>query len=298
MTAWGVCTTVKAPLDQILAFVGWHLHLGADHIWVHLDDADPVSAHILNQLDRVTAVICDRAYWAAKGGRPHRQEVRQGYNVQRVYGLTNLPYLAHVDVDEYLYPKRPMAEILRDWPEAQPFIRATPAEALHDPAVPDDIFSANRFRLPFGRHVAIDDKVSLLGRYAPLLPRNMLSHHAGKSIFKTGIEGLVPRLHAASLKSDPKPLILPLHPDLTVLHFHAQDRAQWTNAVPQRVETGAYRYNEALAAFLGGADPAEIDAFYDATQVATPQLVAGLAALGLLVEAKLDLRDKVKELPF
>jgi hypothetical protein len=29
---------------------------------VHLDDADEVSAHVINQLDGVTAVQCDAAY--------------------------------------------------------------------------------------------------------------------------------------------------------------------------------------------------------------------------------------------
>lgn len=295
---WGVCTTVKAPLDRIMAFVAWHSALGAHRIWVHLDDADPVSAHILNQLDHVTAVLCDDAYWAAKGGRPHQQEVRQGYNVQRIYNEGAVPFLAHIDVDEFLLPARPMADILRDWPDGQPFIRAQPAEALHDPALADDIFTANRFRLPFGHGQAEAGKRAVLGEYAPLLPRNMLSHHAGKSIFKTGIEGLLPRIHAASLGAGRKPLSIGLHPDLTVLHFHAQDRAAWTAAVPQRVVAGAYRYNEPLAAFLKGATPDMIDAFYEATQMATPAMLARLDGMGLLLRTDLGLRDKVGRLPF
>jgi hypothetical protein len=296
--SWGICTTVKAPLDQILAFVAWHTALGAERIWVHLDDADPVTAHVLNQLDNVTAVLCDDAYWAVKGGRPRQQEVRQGYNVQRIYNEGALPFLAHIDVDEFLWPNREMADILRDWPEDQPFIRAVPAEALHDPALADDISTANRFRLPFAHEQTEADKVAVLGAYAPLLPRNMLSHHAGKSIFKTGIEGLLPRIHAASLGAERKPPQVPLHPDLKVLHFHAQDRAGWTAAVPQRVVTGAYRYNESLAAFLQGATAAQIDAFYDATQVATPAMLAELERLGLLVRADLGLRDKINDLSF
>jgi hypothetical protein len=74
---WGVCTTAKAPLPQLLAFVAWHKHVGASRIWVHLDDADEVSATVLNQIDGVTAILCDDAYWTVKGGRPHKQEPRQ-----------------------------------------------------------------------------------------------------------------------------------------------------------------------------------------------------------------------------
>ncbi len=91
---------------------------------------------------------------------------------------------------------------------------------------------------------------------------------------------------------------VPMHPELMVLHFHAQDRAAWLEALPHRVTKGAYRYNEALAEFLGNASAAEIDAFYDATQTVNPALLAGLHAEELLIEADLKLKDKVSALPF
>lgn len=75
---WGVCCTAKAPFAQLLAFVAWHKHVGATHIWVHLDDADVISAQVLNQLDGFTAILCDDAYWSSTlGMRPKRQEPRQ-----------------------------------------------------------------------------------------------------------------------------------------------------------------------------------------------------------------------------
>lgn len=295
---WGVCCTAKATLAQILAFVAWHRHLGAAHIWVHLDDADAVSANVLNQLDNVTAVICDDAYWAERGSRPKAQEQRQSYNFRRIYGATDLPVLAHVDVDEYLYPSRPIGDILEDWDKVDPFLRAAPAEALHDPTLKDDIFTARQFRRAFARGTSDARKAAVLGDYAPLLPYNMLSHRAGKSLFRTGVEGLVPRLHAGSMGKDAKPLSVLVHPDIVVLHFHAQDPVAWRAALPHRVTHGAYRFNEPLAAYLGGASEAEIDAFHDATQTATPELIAALKAEGLLIEADLGLSAKVAELPF
>lgn len=295
---WGVCTTVKAPLAQILAFVAWHRDLGASHIWVHVDDADAVSCHVLNQLDFVTAVSCDDAYWATRGSRPNKQEGRQGYNMQRVYGLTDLPVLAHVDVDEYLYPARRISEILDEWDDDVPFLRAAPAEALHDPNLANDIFTARQFRLPFKVGLPIERKYAVLGDYAAALPTNMLSHRAGKSLFRTGVEGLVPRLHAASFGKDSPPIKTPVHPEIVVLHFHAQDRANWLKVLPHRITNGAYRFNEVLAGFLGEANEAEVAAFYEATQTANPALLAGLAAEGLLIEADLKLKAKVSDLPF
>jgi hypothetical protein len=295
---WGVCTTVKAPLVQILAFIAWHRHIGAAHIWVHLDDADEASAQVINQLEGVTAVLCDAAYWAEKGFRPKKQEVRQSHNIQRIYGLATLPVIAHLDVDEYLYPKRPMADILADWTDGSPFLRATPAEALCDPALPDDIFTARQFRLPFPNGMSIERRQAVLGQYTLILRKNMLSHNVGKSLFRTGIAGFVPRLHAGTIGVDGPQIRLPLHPDLMVLHFHAQDRAAWLAAMPHRVTNGAYRFNKPLAEFLDAATAAEIDAFYAATQTANPALIAALKAEGLLVEANLALRQKVEKLPF
>jgi hypothetical protein len=206
--------------------------------------------------------------------------------------------IAHLDVDEYWYPKRPMADILADWTDGSPFLRATPAEALHDPTLPDDIFTARQFRLPFPNGLSIERRHAVLGQYTLILRKNMLSHKVGKSLFRTGIAGFVPRLHAGTIGVDGPQIRLPLHPDLTVLHFHAQDRAGWFSAMPHRATNGVYRFNEPLVEFLDAATTAEIDGFYAATQTAAPALIAALKAEGLLVEADLALRQKVEKLPF
>ena len=182
---WGVCTTAKAPLPQLLAFVAWHKHVGASRIWVHLDDADELSATVLNQIDGVTAILCDDAYWTVKGGRPHKQEPRQSYNMQRVYGDAELPIIAHVDVDEYLYSDRPIDDVLTAWD--------------------DDIFTARQFRLQFPNKMTSKKKMSVLGDYTPFLSQNMLSHKVGKSFFKTGLTEFIPKIHAGSFGADAPP---------------------------------------------------------------------------------------------
>lgn len=295
---WGVCTTAKAPLPQLLAFVAWHKHVGAARIWVHLDDADAVSGTVLNQIDGVTAVLCDDAYWAVRGARPRKQEPRQSYNMQRVYGLAEIGVIAHVDVDEFLYSTRPIDDILEDWPKGDPFIRAAPAEALHDPDLADDIFTARQFRLPFPNGMSARNRMKVLGEYAALLGKNMLSHKVGKSFFKTGIDGFVPKIHAGSFGKDEPPLHVPVNPDIVVLHFHAQDRTAWLEALPHRTVNGAYRFNEPLSDFLAEASAQAVGAFYEKTQVARPELVAALTRYGLLIEAELSLRAKIDALEF
>lgn len=194
---WGICTTAKAPLQEILAFIAWHKHLGASHIWVHLDDADLAKGEILNGIDGVTAVLCDADYWARnKKGRPDAHQARQSYNMRQVYKLNALPCIAHIDVDEYLYPHRDLDEILAGW-DSGPLLRAAPAEALHDPSLPDDIFTARQFRRPFPKDLPAQARQEVLGEYEGIIPKNILSHSVGKAFFRTGIPRLRPRIHGA-----------------------------------------------------------------------------------------------------
>lgn len=291
---WGICTTAKAPLQEILAFIAWHKHLGASHIWVHLDDADLAKGEILNGIDGVTAVLCDADYWARnKKGRPDAHQARQSYNMRQVYKLNALPCIAHIDVDEYLYPHRDLDEILTGW-DSGPLLRAAPAEALHDPSLPDDIFTARQFRRPFPKDLPAQARQEILGEYEGIIPKNILSHSVGKAFFRTGIPRLRPRIHGAFV--DQKRLKAPFHPDLTVLHFHAQNKEEWVANLHRRATRGAYRSNEVLVAFAEHATPEEVEAFYTATQTATPTLLAALEAHGLLFEADLQLKSKVAEL--
>ncbi len=294
---WGICTTAKAPLPQLLAFVAWHKHIGAAQIWIHLDDADEVTADVLNRIEGVTAIVCDDAYWSGvKGGRPEAHQTRQTYNVRKIYKRNAVPVLAHIDVDEYLYPQRPISEILDDWDDDIPFIRAAPAEALYDPDLPDDIFTARHFRLPFPHGVDADTRIKVLGDYEILMPHNILSHRVGKSLFRSGVPDLKLSIHSAKVGNDGGRIHTKYHPEIVVLHFHAQDKQEWLSVLDRRATRGAYRTNVMLATFAVEANAEELDHFYEYTQTATPRMLAALAEAGLLIEAELGLRDKVAEL--
>jgi len=73
-------------------------------------------------------------------------------------------------------------------------------------------------------------------------------------------------------------------------------KTEWLDALPHRVTKGAYRFNDALAGFMSEATDEEIDDFYLKTQTTSPSLLAALEAEGLLIEARLDLKDKVAAL--
>lgn len=292
---WGLVSTVKAAPDKVLAFVAHHLALGAARIWLYFDDpSDPAFDRVAG-ITQVTAVRCDETRWAAAGGRPDRHQNRQSRNAQAAYRACRLPWLGHIDVDEFLWPARPVSEILASLPPDQLTLRMEPFEAMHDAGLPDDIFTARAFRGPLkSRHAHLRE--AALGSYAALLPEGHLSHTNGKSFFRTGIPGLSPRLHGAFLNKE-RLAGPPFDRRLRLLHFHAQDREGWLAALPFRLTRGAYQYHPELQAHLHQAGPEEIAFFYDRTQTLGPDTARMLEDDGRLIRADLGLRARVAALP-
>lgn len=294
--SWGICATVKAPADQVLAFVAHHLSQGADVITICLDDpGDPVF-ETLATLDHVRPIRCEADWWAFfDESRPDRHQVRQLRNINRILRRTRLDWIANIDVDEFLLAAEPVATILARVPRDQPMLRLPPFEALHDPDLPDDIFTARYFRgaMPGSEFGAL--RRSVLQDYAPLLPRGTLSHSHGKYLFRSGIPGLQARLHSGIL-DDRHVEQMPADPALDLLHFHAEDRAAWLETLPFRLTRGAYQFNEGLRDYLSRSTPEEIAAFYDAVQTATPDARAALRKAGILREAELGLAARVAAL--
>lgn len=298
MIRWGLVATVKTPAEKLLAFLAWHLDLGVARICLYFDDPGDPALATLSALPalagRVVLTPCDDAHWQRLGGRPGRHQNRQAKNARDAYRATDLDWLGHLDADEFLWAEAPVAEILAALPREQIMCRAEPFEAMHDPALPDDIYTARAFRGALkARHAALRSPV--LGGFAGILPEGMLSHAAGKALFRAGIPGLSPRLHGAFIGGErlPGPAF---DPRLKLLHFHAQDRAAWASALPFRLTRGAYQYHPELCAFLSGATEAQIAGFYDETQILTPRKAGALRAAGRLAELQLDLAARVARL--
>lgn len=292
--AFGLVATVKAPAEQLLAFLTWHFDQGAAHISLYFDEPEDPAREICRRLAgprELSLIACDGAHWARLKGRPDRHQNRQSKNAAHAYRASRLDWLGHIDGDEFLLASPAPGQILGQLPQDQILCRAEPFEALHDPGLADDIFTARQFRGALkARHAALRSLV--MGPYAAYLPEAMLSHSVGKAFFRCGIPGLSPRLHGAFMAGErlPGP---PFQPGLQLLHFHAQDRAAWLRALPFRLTRGAYQYHPQLQLFLSSASPEEMAAFYDETQILTPQKARALREAGRLVETDLRLTARI-----
>lgn len=302
---WGLVATVKAPQDQVMAFVAHHLAIGARHIWIYLDDPDDPAFDTLSRIAEVTVTRCDTAHWARIGTRPDRHQNRQSRNAQEAYraaskgagkakGAGKIGWLGHIDVDEFIFCDQPLLDHLDSLSEDQVMMRLEPFEAMHDPDLRPDIFTGQYFRGALTRDLP-ELRETILGPYHQLIPDGLLSHRQGKALSRTGINGLQPRLHGPFLKGFrlPGPQF---QPGVALLHFHAQDRARWQAALPFRLTRGAYQYHPAMQDHLSAASPDEVATFYATTQMLTPDKRAALRAAGRLVEADLDLAARVRAL--
>ncbi len=299
MTKWGICATVKSTPEQVRAFAAYHLSLGATHIWLHFDDPDDPAADLFNH-PQITSQRCSDSYWMDYiGKRPERHQNRQGRNMHRIYKTAALPWIAHIDVDEYILPRSgngaDITAALSALPADQPMLRLAPWEALHDPALPDDIFTATQFRAALNGQQNEAARVRVFGKYAPLLSNGVLSHSAGKCFFRTGLSRFEPRLHGA-FRAGVRVPGGDFAPSVALLHFHAEDPPRWRNRLHFRLTKGAYQYNPALQEWLLAASDAEIDTFYHATQTATPETLAKLRAEGAVLVADLNLRQTIDKM--
>ncbi len=295
MASWGIVATVSAPEEKILAFAAHHLAIGAGHLWLYLDDPEaPVPAPLAGH-PKVTVTRCDEDHWQSLcRTRPAGLPMRQTRNARHAYARARTDWLAHIDVDEFLHALSPLGHVLDAVPEDIRALKVEPFEAMHDPLLPDDIYTAREFRGAL-RHEFWPKRRAALGDYRKIIRDGMLSHTVGKVFLRTGVPGMRPKLHTAMI--DGTFVNTPhWHPEIRLLHFHAQDRKAWLAALPFRIAKGAYQFKPALQSFLQQAEAEDIDRFYLRTQVLPLDLAEDLQALGRVLIVDLQLRQKVQAL--
>ena len=283
---WGVVATVKAPLPDIARFAAWHLDMGAAQIDLYLDDPDLQTAEILNAHAKITAVICDDAYWAKKPAKARTaHQLRQAHNASRSYRHSDLDWLAHIDVDEFLLTEAPMACLLAEAPADCAFLQFPPAELLtHDG--PTSHFK----RTP----KAAGHSKSILGKLYPefgdVLPQGFISHTAGKLIARTGLDSVRFGIHHLLTQGH---RIANGHTPAGcyIGHAHARDFAHFRQHMAYRLAHGSYRnqingnrHLNALLTMLEEEQGSEgLQRFYEEVCTARPALVDHLRRHNMLV---------------
>jgi hypothetical protein len=239
MTTWGIVATIKADTPTILRFVSHHLELGAHRIYIYLDTPNPEAKEALREHPRTRVVRCDDGYWKRQNGsRPDMHQPRQTFNATRAYRrASDVDWLIHMDVDEFLVPQAKITELLSALPITVQCARARPMELLSggDP----QIEAAFKTFIPAGKQ---REKTvgALYPTFGDHLKGGFLSHIAGKLFVRTGIDGLKFRIHNAFLDGETNPNHVEL-PELHLAHFHAADWDTWYAHFAYRLREGSYR---------------------------------------------------------
>ncbi|MDD9738591.1 MULTISPECIES: glycosyltransferase family 2 protein [Marinovum] len=312
MTRWGIVSTVKADARDILNFAAYHLEHGAHRLYLYLDAPDPAVFDRLAAHPKIKVVACDDNWWAKRRGRPEKHQSRQFLNARHAYNRrVEVDWLAHIDVDEFLWPARPLAAQLADLPQDCLCARVRPIEALA-PAPgssgPETTFKA--FHLaPAERQRAAERVFPTYGRH---LSGGFLSHVAGKLVYRTGIDGLRAKIHNIEVDGRQNPGEQPL-PETELCHMHAQSWEDWQSSYRYRMARGSYRpdlkpqvnrhsgglsLHELFSRLESEAGVAGLRRFYDEICLATPALCDRLAAEGLLRRHDLNLdAARVRQFP-
>jgi hypothetical protein len=306
---WGVVATVKAPARDILDFAAHHLELGARRVFIYLDADNPQARAALKSHPKCRVTVTDDSYWRRRGkDRPEMHQPRQTANATHCYNRgPGVDWLAHIDVDEFLWPARPLPEQLAALPAEVRSARAHPVEALApdpDDPPPEGVTWCKGHARHHGPRRAQTN--AIYPTYGEHLNGGFLSHVAGKVFVRTGHEKVSLRIHNAFFDKvqDPAPARLD---DTRLVHLHAHAWDHWQETFRFRMAHGSYRaglraapmpdgvaltMNQLFAMLEDEGGEEALAAFYREVCTATPELRARLDAHGHLHAVRLDLDAK------
>ncbi len=294
---WGVVSLVQAPLEDVARFAAHHLSLGAERLYLHLDTPDPAAADFLAQHSSITVVTCDDAYWSAqRKRRMKRHQLRQLWIATQTYRHTDLDWLAHVDVDEFILPPAPLEQILADVDEDIAAVLMPPIEQL---AGGEDTLFKTTARMA-GRHKSVLEDI--YPTFGPYLRGGYLSHLEGKLIARTGLPEVRLGLHALLYRGEAATNIA-RRDDLYVGHAHATDWNSFRDRLDFRLAHGSYmkrddsgfRLHDMLDYLRSEEGEDGLRSLFAEVCEATPTLVKRLHDNDMLITRKLDLDTRVRE---
>ncbi len=318
---WALVVTAKGPSVLVKSFIAHHLRLGADGIYIFFDDPLDPTFDLVAHLPRVAAVRCTDSYWKqACGERPPAVVQRQVANARVAQSNCSKLWLAHLDIDEFLFTRNSVHFMLADIPLVADAVRLDVCENMSRsmPHSFGDVFQGPfRKTLPAG----VDGEVAaalLYGKPGTQLSRGMQGHHQGKLFLRAASDGrfrtksaeyATPRALPGSLGDvvlDERCAlrVLPFQQhDTQLLHFFTMGPADWCAKHMKRFDpvVGPSLDPSGLNRWLAFRDalahsPEAVSAAYRNLNLLSENQTKILESLGALMEARLDLQAAVEAL--
>lgn len=296
---WGIVSTILAPLPDIARFAAYHLDLGASEINNYLDKPEPDTVAFFAPHTTINIVQCDEEYWQGKREKARRtHQLRQAFNATRCYNHTNLDWLCHIDVDEFLLTQSPISEHLAKAPDDAAYMQLLPVELL---AQPDPFTGPSYFKQTCaGANQPTTVLTTIYPEFGQFLRDGFISHTGGKYFARPRLENIRMGIHSLRHKG----MFVRNGKTFETVHLghaHAPSWETFASHMKFRMTHGSYRRrkNESmkLQDILQLIHETEGDTglrrFYDDICLATPELLDRLKAHDMLLTAPLDLDAKV-----
>jgi len=242
---WSIVTTVKAPDEIIHKFITHYLDLGADHLYIYLDDPDSQKIHKTIENKKVKFILCDNNFWRERkhydaleyeaGVRPDYVEFRQYHNLLQTAEECASDWLLNIDIDELLYSINDIGITLARIPDNVFSALVRPVEAIYKntaPRKPKDIFNTIYFKSRKKVDYAFWDTI-----YADKNIKHksgFFGHVTGKSFIRTSIEITRPSCHLP-FPSDKSYALGYIIESMFILHFEAMTLPLFIKKMMNRV---------------------------------------------------------------
>ena len=210
MSNWSIVVTAKAPVEMINIFLEHHLKLNPKEIFLYLDapqDFQKEDDFINDQ--RIKFYHCTKDFWIKrdhfhilrykKGERPESVEYRQYHNMLDAHSKSEAEWLLMMDIDELVYTKKDISEVLSIYPSNVFSVRCAPIEAIYKDTPPQNMESV--FSTPYFKY----RKKFNYAYWDAIYPNKDLRHKSGffghisgKSFLRTSEEVFAPSCHLSS----------------------------------------------------------------------------------------------------
>lgn len=272
---WGIVMLAREPEVLVLTHLAWHLAGGASRIHLFLDDPEDPVAGPAAALPGVTVTRCDRAFWAghATGRRPDQIVARQIHCATLAYRLGSVDWLLHMDADEFLLQRTPLARELARLARHPGALVVPVRERVYTRPDPAHLFEGP-FRRPLSGY---ERDHPLPFPLREMAPAGMLGHSLGKSVTRRGLDvALHP--HFARPSGGGPPEAVPRRPctGSVLLHFDGLTPRHWLAKQLERLPKlaasgpgwlGPHRRAQLAALEACGGDPARLRALHDRLRV-------------------------------
>ncbi|MFS4582731.1 glycosyltransferase family 2 protein [Phaeobacter sp. C3_T13_0] len=307
---WGLVSTIKADAETILNFAAYHLDLGAHRLHLYLDTPNLDAYPHLKAHPKIRVATCDDSHWRQrKKQRPEMHQVRQTMNATHAYGRMQTDWIAHIDVDEFIWPNadasdqaQTIAGILASQPMEQDALRMRPVEAL---AGRPDVYKSMVLK-DENREQKLR---AIYPEFGAFLKGGFLSHTAGKLFARTGLPDIQFRIHNLFQHGE-KSSREKEQNDLRICHRHAPSWDNWQATYRFRLAKGSYRpgLNAGFPRYLGGLSAHELLSmieenhgleglrrFFEEINAGPPEIYKRLQDRDMIHHCPLDLETKRRQ---